>query len=68
MVQRDIESIHGEYLRLRDYILKELESMDDSDKADFLRSELGVINQRLDSLGSSSSAYLQRYVTQSNGC
>uniref|UniRef100_A0AAQ6IHT3 Desmoplakin b n=1 Tax=Anabas testudineus TaxID=64144 RepID=A0AAQ6IHT3_ANATE len=59
-VQHDIDSIREQYLRLRELILKELEGMDDSDKAEFLRSELGVINQRLDSLESSSSAYLQR--------
>lgn len=71
MVQRDTDSIRREYLHLREYILKELESVDDSDKAEFLRSELGVINQRLDSLESSSSAYLQRYITtqtSSNCC
>ncbi|XP_078141848.1 desmoplakin-B isoform X2 [Centroberyx gerrardi] len=59
-VQHDIDSIRGEYLRLKERILKELEGMSDSDKAQFLRSEVGVINQRLGSLESSSSAYLQR--------
>uniref|UniRef100_A0A667YQM4 Desmoplakin b n=1 Tax=Myripristis murdjan TaxID=586833 RepID=A0A667YQM4_9TELE len=59
-VQHDIDSIRAEYLRLKEQILKELEGMNDSDKAQFLRSEIGVINQRLGSLESSSSAYLQR--------
>ncbi|KAJ3598857.1 hypothetical protein NHX12_032820 [Muraenolepis orangiensis] len=59
-VHRDIDSIRGEYQRLRDHILVELEGMVDSDKAQFLRSEIGGINQRLDSLEGSSSAYLQR--------
>ncbi|XP_076579516.1 desmoplakin-B isoform X2 [Chaetodon auriga] len=59
-VQCDIDSIREEYLRLRERILKELEGMNDSDKAEFLRSEIGVINQRLSNLENSSSAYLQR--------
>ncbi|KAM3875813.1 desmoplakin-B [Diretmus argenteus] len=59
-VQRDIESVREEYLRLKERILKELEGMTDSDKAQFLRSETGVINQRLGSIENSSSAYLQR--------
>ncbi|XP_078114470.1 desmoplakin-B isoform X2 [Sander vitreus] len=59
-VQRDVDSMREEYLRLRESISKELEGMSDSDKAQFLRSELGVIDQRLASLESSSSAYLQR--------
>ena len=64
MVQRDIDSVRDEYLRLRERILKELEGMNDSDKAQFLRSEIEVISQRLGSLENSSSAYLQRYRTQ----
>ncbi|XP_044056974.1 desmoplakin-like isoform X1 [Siniperca chuatsi] len=59
-VQRDVDSMREEYLRLRERILKELEGMNDSDKSQFLRSEVEVINQRLGSLESSSSAYLQR--------
>ncbi|KAK2908345.1 hypothetical protein Q8A73_009418 [Channa argus] len=59
-VQHDINLIREQYVRLREQILKELVGMDDSDKAEFLRSELGFINQRLDSLDSTLSAYLQR--------
>ncbi|XP_075944187.1 desmoplakin-B [Anarhichas minor] len=59
-VQRDVQSLHAEYLHLKERILMELEGMNDSDKAQFLRSEIGVIDQRLGSLESSSSAYLQR--------
>ncbi|TKS75098.1 Desmoplakin [Collichthys lucidus] len=59
-VQRDIDSMREEYLRLRERILKELEGMKDPDKAEFLRSEVSIINQRLGSLEASSSAYLQR--------
>lgn len=55
---------------MRERIFKELEGMSDSDKAQFLRSEVGVINDRLGSLESSSSAYVQRYIepTQLNCC
>lgn len=63
-VQRDVDSMRAEYLLLKERILNELESVNDSDKAQFLRSEIGVINQRLASLESSSSAYVQRYITQ----
>ncbi|TMS20240.1 Desmoplakin [Larimichthys crocea] len=59
-VQRDIDSMRDEYLRLRERILKELEGMKDPDKAEFLRSEVSIINQRLGTLETSSSAYLQR--------
>ncbi|XP_039985021.1 desmoplakin [Xiphias gladius] len=59
-VQRDIDSMREEYLRLRERILKELEGMNDSDKAQFFRSEIELISQRLGSLENSSSAYLQR--------
>lgn len=56
----DIDSMREEFLHLREQILRELEDMNDPDKAQFLRSELGIINQRLGSLESSASAYLQR--------
>lgn len=54
-----------EYLRLRECITKELEDMSDPDKAQFLRSEITIINQRLAGLEGSSSAYLQRWVEES---
>uniref|UniRef100_A0A3Q3GQJ7 Desmoplakin b n=1 Tax=Labrus bergylta TaxID=56723 RepID=A0A3Q3GQJ7_9LABR len=60
MVQRDVDSMREEFLRLRERIVKELEGMTDADKAQFLCSEIGIIDQRLASLDSSSSAYLQR--------
>ncbi|KAM9761642.1 desmoplakin-B isoform 1-T1 [Menidia menidia] len=59
-VQYDINSLRNEYLRLKERITKELEDMKDLDKAQFLRNEIGVINQRLNSLEGSSSAYIQR--------
>lgn len=61
MVQRDVDLMRDVYLNLRERTMKELDGMSDSDKAQFLRSEIGVINQRLAGLESSSSAYLQRY-------
>uniref|UniRef100_A0A6Q2Z357 Desmoplakin b n=1 Tax=Esox lucius TaxID=8010 RepID=A0A6Q2Z357_ESOLU len=59
-VQRDVESIREEYLRLRGIVLKELEGMTDSDKATFLRSQLSLIDERLGGLEGCSEAYLQR--------
>lgn len=59
-VQRDIDSMREEYLKMRERILKELEGMSDPDKAQFLRSELEEINQRLGGLDSCSAAYIQR--------
>lgn len=59
-MQRDVDSMREEYLRLRERILKELEDMNDQDKAQVLRSDIAIINQRLGSLENSSSAYLQR--------
>ncbi|XP_074523940.1 desmoplakin-A-like [Halichoeres trimaculatus] len=60
LMQKDVDMMREEYLRLKDRIMKELEGMKDSDKAQFLRSEIGVIDQRLNSLEGSSSAYMQR--------
>nr|XP_057929424.1 desmoplakin-A-like [Doryrhamphus excisus] len=59
-IQHDVNLIQEEYLKLKKRIMKEMESMSDKDKAWFLQSELGVINQRLSILESSSSAYLKR--------
>ncbi|KAG7514579.1 desmoplakin-like isoform X1 [Solea senegalensis] len=58
--QSDIDAIRQEFLHLREQILRELEGMSDPDKAQFLRSELSIIDQRLGGLEGSSSAYLQR--------
>ncbi|XP_075901736.1 desmoplakin-B isoform X2 [Nelusetta ayraudi] len=59
-VLRDVDSMREEFLTLREQIQRELEETSDLDKAQFLRCELGIINQRLSGLESSSSAYLQR--------
>ncbi|CAB1332174.1 unnamed protein product [Coregonus sp. 'balchen'] len=59
-VQQDVDSIREEYTCLKERVLKELENMTDSDKATFLHSQLGLINERLGSLDGCSAAYLQR--------
>lgn len=59
-LQCDATSLREEYLTLKLRILKELQDMNDGDKSQFLSSELGIIDQRLNRLESSSSAYLQR--------
>uniref|UniRef100_A0A668AIA0 Desmoplakin n=1 Tax=Myripristis murdjan TaxID=586833 RepID=A0A668AIA0_9TELE len=61
VVHQDLDSVHDEYLRLRERILKQLEGVPaDSEQAKFLRSELDLINQKLADLQGLSSAYLQR--------
>lgn len=59
-VLHDLAAVREDHLRLRERILKELEDTSDPDKAQFLRSEIPIISQRLESLEGSSSAHLQR--------
>ncbi|XP_040910691.1 desmoplakin [Toxotes jaculatrix] len=60
-VHQDLDSIHDQYLRLREKIIKQLEGIPaDSEQAKFLRSELEIINQKLGGLQGLYSAYLQR--------
>ncbi|XP_039999052.1 desmoplakin isoform X2 [Xiphias gladius] len=60
-VDQDLDSIHDEYLRLRENIIKQMEGISaDSEQARFLRSELEIINQKLGGLQGLYSAYLQR--------
>ncbi|KAM9349718.1 desmoplakin-A isoform 1-T1 [Symphorus nematophorus] len=60
-VHQDLDSIHDEYLRLRERIIKQLEGIPpDSEQAKFLRSELEIINQKLGGLQGLYTAYLQR--------
>ncbi|XP_067462071.1 desmoplakin-A isoform X2 [Thunnus thynnus] len=60
-VHQDLDSIHDEYLRIRENIIKQLEGMPaDSEQARFLRSELEIINLKLGGLQGLYSAYLQR--------
>ncbi|XP_049577919.1 desmoplakin-A isoform X2 [Syngnathus scovelli] len=56
--QLDVQAMKEEYIRLRENIMKELESTNDSDKAQFLLSELEVITQRLSGLESNLSTFL----------
>ncbi|XP_070774248.1 desmoplakin-A isoform X3 [Enoplosus armatus] len=60
-VHQNLDSIHDEYLRLREKIVKQLEGIPaDSEQAKFLRSELEIINQKLGGLQGLYSAYIQR--------
>ncbi|XP_028448347.1 desmoplakin-A isoform X2 [Perca flavescens] len=60
-VHQDLDSIQDEYLRLREKIIKQLEGIPaDSEHAQFLRSELEIINQKLRGLQGLYPAYLQR--------
>ncbi|CAB1428780.1 unnamed protein product [Pleuronectes platessa] len=60
-VHGDLDSIHDEYLRLREMIIKQLEGIPaDSEQAKFLRSELEIVNQKLGGLQGLYAAYIQR--------
>ncbi|XP_072220757.1 desmoplakin-A isoform X2 [Leuresthes tenuis] len=60
-VHQDLETIHDDYLRLREMITKQLKTIPaDSEQARFLRSELEIINQKVRGLQGLSSTYFQR--------
>lgn len=60
-VHHDLDSIHDEYLRIREKILKQLEGISpDSEQARFLHSELDIINEKLLGLQGLYSAYHHR--------
>ncbi|PWA28575.1 hypothetical protein CCH79_00013529 [Gambusia affinis] len=59
-LEDDVSSMRGEYTHLRERILKEMETTNDLDKAQFLRNEIAVMSQKLGNLESSSSAYVLR--------
>ncbi|XP_032428163.1 desmoplakin-B [Xiphophorus hellerii] len=59
-IQDDVSSMREEYTHLRERILKEMETTNDLDKAQFLRNEVAVMSQKLGNLESSSSAYVLR--------
>lgn len=62
-MHQDLDSIHDEYLRLREKIIKQLEGIPaDSDQARFLRTELEVISQKLGGLQDLHAIYLQRCI------
>ncbi|XP_077470915.1 desmoplakin-A [Stigmatopora argus] len=61
IVHQNLDSIHDEYLRLREKIIKQLEGIPpDCEQAKFLRSELEIISQKLGGLQGLYSAYIQR--------
>ncbi|XP_053502041.1 desmoplakin-B isoform X2 [Ictalurus furcatus] len=60
VVVKDVESLRGEFQRLKEQVLTEVEGMKDTDKAQFLHSQLNLLNERLDRLGSHSATYLLR--------
>uniref|UniRef100_A0A8C7YN82 Desmoplakin a n=1 Tax=Oryzias sinensis TaxID=183150 RepID=A0A8C7YN82_9TELE len=56
----NLESIHDEYLRVRESISNQLKGLPaDSDQAKFLRSQLGIINQKIGILLSAMKALMQ---------
>uniref|UniRef100_A0AAR2K079 Desmoplakin b n=1 Tax=Pygocentrus nattereri TaxID=42514 RepID=A0AAR2K079_PYGNA len=61
-IHKHIHILHKQikFLSLKEQVLKELEDMKDTDKAQFLRSQLNLINQRLDRLDSHTGTYLLR--------
>uniref|UniRef100_A0A3B3Y463 Desmoplakin b n=1 Tax=Poecilia mexicana TaxID=48701 RepID=A0A3B3Y463_9TELE len=59
-LEDDVSSMREEYTHLRERILKEMETTNDLDKAQFLRNEIAVMSQKLGNLESSSSAYVLR--------
>ncbi|XP_068196144.1 desmoplakin-A isoform X1 [Antennarius striatus] len=60
-LHQDLDSIHDEYLRLREMIVKQLEGLPpDSEQAKFLQSELEIINKKLRGLQGLYTAYSQR--------
>ncbi|KAK2822454.1 hypothetical protein Q5P01_022519 [Channa striata] len=60
-VNQELDSIHDNYLRIRENIIKQLEGIPaDSEQAKFLRSELDIINQKLGGLQGLYTVYLQR--------
>ncbi|XP_030626514.1 LOW QUALITY PROTEIN: desmoplakin-B [Chanos chanos] len=59
-VHRDIISIREQFVSLRERVLRELEGMTDVDKAQFLRSQLDIIDKKLSHLDTCATAYSQR--------
>ncbi|KAG5275625.1 hypothetical protein AALO_G00122480 [Alosa alosa] len=59
-VQREVDGVRAEYERLKQLILQQLQGITDKDKVQFLRSELGHINQRISLLEGFSRAYFDR--------
>ncbi|XP_010774149.1 desmoplakin-like isoform X2 [Notothenia coriiceps] len=61
IVHQELDSIHDEYMRLREKVLKQLEGIPrESEQAKFLHSELKIINQKLGGLQALYPAYFER--------
>ncbi|KAJ3595119.1 hypothetical protein NHX12_004424 [Muraenolepis orangiensis] len=61
LVSKDLGSLHDEYLRLRERILKQLDGLPaDSEQAKYLRSQLDYINLRIVDLQGLNDAYFNR--------
>nr|XP_055041738.1 desmoplakin-B isoform X2 [Misgurnus anguillicaudatus] len=58
--QKDLASLRGEFVRLKDDVQDELKDADNTDKAKYLRSQLDIINQRLLHLETYNATHLQR--------
>ncbi|MBN3315832.1 DESP protein, partial [Atractosteus spatula] len=59
-VQGEVDSIYDAYIKLKETILRQLQGLNDPDKEKFLQAELAFINQKLGSMRSFSSSYLER--------
>ncbi|XP_065112539.1 desmoplakin-B isoform X2 [Paramisgurnus dabryanus] len=58
--QKDLASLRGEFVRLRDDVQDELKDADNTDKAKYLRGQLDIIDQRLLHLETYNATHLQR--------
>lgn len=66
-MHQELDSIHDEYMRLREKILKQLEGIPrESEQAKFLHSELKIINQKLGGLQALYPAYFERYISHTS--
>ncbi|XP_067274394.1 desmoplakin-B isoform X2 [Pseudorasbora parva] len=58
--QKDVQTLKGDFLSLRDSVQTELKDAKDTDKAKYLRSQLDIINQRILNLEKYTASHLQR--------
>ncbi|XP_077086584.1 desmoplakin-B-like isoform X2 [Siphateles boraxobius] len=58
--QKDVQTLKGEFVSLRESVQAELKDAKDTDKARYLRGQLEVINQRLVNLENYTATHLQR--------
>ena len=61
LVSKDLDSLHDEYIRLRERILKQLDGIPaDSEQAKYLRSQLDYIKLRIRDLQGLNNSYFNR--------